>query len=158
LLSLDVTGSYTDLLSDANESQLMNSSTDDNGRVTLNGRTDVVVLPLSMLDVTLGSHFVVSMWLKHKEGSTISKVEQVLCLANDASSSFGCHLSISIQEKCHLIFSLHPESVIGETVIRHGKLGPTLWKWRLHQLCDSAWHHYVIQMQYPQVMFAVYIS
>jgi hypothetical protein len=130
----------------------MNSSTDDNGRVTLNGRTDVIVLPLSMLDVTWGPHFVVSTWLKHKESTTASAIEQILCLANDASSSFGCHLSISIQEKCHLVFSLRPENVIGETVIRHGKLGPTLWKWRLHQLCDLMWHHYVIQVQYPQVL------
>jgi len=143
--------SHIDLLTDTSNSQLLNSPGDDNGKITFNGMTDAIVLPPSRLDGSLGLNFVLSAWLKHEHSSMGETVEQVLCMTHDISSSTGCRLSISIQEKCHLVFSMRPESLIGETQTRRGKLGPTLWKWRLLQVCDSNWHHFVIIVKYPQV-------
>ena len=149
--STGVADGFIDLLFEADENQLVNSSANDNGIVTLNGMTDVIILPLSGLDVSFGPSFVVSSWIKHQENNIANVLEQILCLANGIGPSYDCHMSLAIQNKCHLLFSLHPESVVGEALIRNGKLGPTLWKWRLHQVCDAQWHHYIVIVQYPQV-------
>ena len=149
-----MTNNYIDLLSDTDDNRPLSSTSGGDGdKVSFNGKTDVIVLPLSRLKGSFGLHFVISTWLKHKQDGISNSIEQVLCVANDESSRTGCRLSISIQDKCHLVFSARPDSFGKESVTRLGKLGPTLWKWRLLQLCDALWHHYVIVVKYPQVGF-----
>lgn len=141
--------SYIDVLALAVESQLFNTSIDSDGILVLNGVTDVFMLPLSSVQVHFGRHFVLSSWLRLAE--TNSVVQQLVCLTYDVGSSAACQLSISFEEKSFLVLSMHPENIIGDSVARKGKLGPSLWKWRLHQIADESWHHYTIVVRYPQV-------
>lgn len=61
------------------------------------------------------------------------------------------HFSVYIRN-CHLVMLLRQEPTpdVDLNVFK-----PAEWRWKLPQVCDGAWHHYAISVDFPQVSLAI---
>ncbi|OWR49164.1 Calsyntenin-1 [Danaus plexippus plexippus] len=110
------------------------------------GETSAVV-PESILPHSLGSTFSVSTWLRHAPPPDHDKhrKEHVLCLADDHKMNRH-HYALFVRN-CRLILLLRRDFGEGDLNI----FRPAEWRWKLPEVCDNEWHHYAINVRFPNV-------
>ncbi|CAG9570266.1 unnamed protein product [Danaus chrysippus] len=110
------------------------------------GETSAVV-PESILPHSLGSTFSVSTWLRHAPPPDHDKhrKEHVLCLADDHKMNRH-HYALFVRN-CRLILLLRRDFGEGDLNI----FRPAEWRWKLPEVCDNEWHHYAINIRFPNV-------
>lgn len=118
------------------------------------GRTNAVVIPASTLDHNLTNTFTFSLWMKHAGGGPGSDMhshikESIICNADDHKMSRP-HYNLFVRN-CRLIFLLRRDY----TEENPNTFRPAEWRWKMPQVCDDEWHHYAVNVVFPEVTLYV---
>ncbi|XP_030078356.1 calsyntenin-1 isoform X2 [Microcaecilia unicolor] len=108
--------------------------------------TQAVKIPGGVVMTNLEKPFVVSVWVRHGPGS--KDKETIFCNA-DKTNMNRHHYSLYIHN-CRLIF-LFRQDPSEERIYK-----PAEFHWKLDQVCDKEWHHYVLNVEFPTV--ALYVD
>ncbi|XP_050678397.1 calsyntenin-1 [Leptidea sinapis] len=111
------------------------------------GESTSAVVPESIQRHSIGSTFAVSTWLRHAPPPDHDKhrKEHVLCLADDHKMNRH-HYALFVRN-CRLILLLRRDFGEGDLNI----FRPAEWRWKLPEVCDDEWHHYAINVRFPNV-------
>ncbi|XP_023939658.2 calsyntenin-1 [Bicyclus anynana] len=111
------------------------------------GESTSAVVPESVLKHSLGSTFALSVWLRHAPPPDHDKhrKEHVLCLADD--HKMNRHHYAFFVRNCRLILLLRRDFGEGDLNI----FRPAEWRWKLPEVCDNEWHHYAVNVRFPNV-------
>ncbi|XP_044741341.1 calsyntenin-1 isoform X2 [Chrysoperla carnea] len=112
------------------------------------GQNSAVAIPNNVLNHELASVFTISTWMKHKNHLPVDKhrKEHILCLADDHKMNRH-HYALFVRN-CRLILLLRRErrSEGDLNIFR-----PAEFRWKIHQVCDNQWHHYAVNVRFPDV-------
>ncbi|XP_072945849.1 calsyntenin-1 [Epargyreus clarus] len=110
------------------------------------GASTAAAVPESLLP-TLGGAFAMSAWLRHAPPPDHDKhrKEHLLCLADDHKMNRH-HYALFVRN-CRLILLLRRDFGEGDLNI----FRPAEWRWKLPEVCDNEWHHYAINVRFPNV-------
>ncbi|CAF4902240.1 unnamed protein product [Pieris macdunnoughi] len=111
------------------------------------GESTSAVVPESLMKHTLGTTFSVSTWLRHAPPPDHDKhrKEHILCLADDHKMNRH-HYALFVRN-CRLILLLRRDFGEGDLNI----FRPAEWRWKLPEVCDDEWHHYAVNVRFPNV-------
>lgn len=114
---------------------------------SFDGATTAAVIPESVLNHSLSSTFSVSTWMKHAEHPDMDRhrKEHVICLADDHKMNRH-HYALFVRN-CRLILLLRRDFTEGDVNI----FRPAEWRWKIPQVCDNEWHHYSVNVRFPNV-------
>ncbi|XP_036316761.1 calsyntenin-1 isoform X4 [Pipistrellus kuhlii] len=107
--------------------------------------TQAVRVPDGVVSVNPKEPFTVSLWMRH--GPFGRRKEAILC-SSDRTDRNRHHYSLFVHG-CRFIFLLRQEPS-GEK-----KFKPAEFHWKLAQVCDEEWHHYVLNVDVPRVTLYV---
>ncbi|XP_035881168.1 calsyntenin-1 isoform X2 [Phyllostomus discolor] len=107
--------------------------------------TQAVRVPEGVVSVNPREPFTVSVWMRH--GPLGRRKEAILC-SSDRADMNRHHYSLFVHG-CRLIFLLRQDPS-GEK-----KYKPAEFHWKLTQVCDEEWHHYVLNVEIPTVTLYV---
>ncbi|XP_058530833.1 calsyntenin-1 isoform X3 [Ochotona princeps] len=107
--------------------------------------TQAVRIPDGVVSVKPREPFTVSVWMRH--GPFGRRKETILC-SSDKTDRNRHHYSLSLHG-CRLSFLLRQDPS-GEK--QHA---PAEFHWKLNQVCDEQWHHYVLNVEFPSVTLYV---
>ncbi|XP_066126605.1 calsyntenin-1 isoform X1 [Saccopteryx bilineata] len=107
--------------------------------------TQAVRIPDGVVSVNPKEPFTISVWMRH--GPFSRKKETILC-SSDRTDMNRHHYSLFVHG-CRLVFLLRQEPS-GEKQYR-----PAEFHWKLDQVCDEEWHHYVLNVEIPRVTLYV---
>ncbi|XP_064156870.1 calsyntenin-1-like isoform X2 [Anguilla rostrata] len=110
----------------------------------LNG-TQAVRVPEGVVRTGPGEPFTVSVWMRHGPGA--HHKEAVLC-SSDRTGMNRHHYSLYVHN-CRLVFLLRQDPADSESY------KPAEFHWKLDQVCDKEWHHYVLNVESPTVALFV---
>ncbi|CAH0599222.1 unnamed protein product [Chrysodeixis includens] len=111
------------------------------------GETTAAVVPESVLPHALLGTFSISTWMRHApppDGDKHRK-EHILCLADDHKMNRH-HYALFVRN-CRLILLLRRDFGEGDLNI----FRPAEWRWKLPEVCDNEWHHYAVNVRFPNV-------
>ncbi|XP_071946223.1 calsyntenin-1-like isoform X2 [Antedon mediterranea] len=109
------------------------------------GEDSHVSIPDKFVPKNLTSTFSITTWMKHGPSKDVK--ETILCYS-DAEGMNRHHLSLYIHN-CRLVLLLRRQ---GDD---NTDYTPAEWRWKLTEVCDKEWHHYVVNVNYPQVKLYV---
>lgn len=112
------------------------------------GATNAAIVPPSVLDHNLTNILTISFWMKHEDPSDHANKhikEHILCNADDHRKNRH-HYSLFVRN-CRLIFLLRREFNQEKRTI----FKPAEWRWKLAEVCDNKWHHYAVNIRFPDV-------
>ncbi|XP_050357036.1 calsyntenin-1 [Nymphalis io] len=111
------------------------------------GESTSAIVPESVLPHSFGSTFSVSTWMRHAPPPDHDKhrKEHVLCLADDHKMNRH-HYALFVRN-CRLILLLRRDFGEGDLNI----FRPAEWRWKLPEVCDNEWHHYAVNVRFPNV-------
>ncbi|KAJ8705400.1 hypothetical protein PYW07_011227 [Mythimna separata] len=111
------------------------------------GETTAAVVPESILPHDLVGSFSISTWMRHAPAPDADKhrKEHVLCLADDHKMNRH-HYALFVRN-CRLILLLRRDFGEGDLNI----FRPAEWRWKLPEVCDNEWHHYAVNVRFPNV-------
>ncbi|KAH8272479.1 hypothetical protein KR044_008942, partial [Drosophila immigrans] len=97
------------------------------------GHHDFSRLPFSIITI-----------FRHSSQSSMNKhvKEHIVCSADDHKMNRH-HMALFVRN-CRLILLLRKNFSDGDLNI----FSPAEWRWKIPQVCDNEWHHYVINMNY----------
>ncbi|XP_036084308.1 calsyntenin-1 isoform X3 [Rousettus aegyptiacus] len=107
--------------------------------------TQAVRVPDGLVSVSPKEPFTVSVWMRH--GPLGRKKETILC-SSDRTDTNRHHYSLFVHG-CRFVFLLRQEPP-GDK-----KYKPAEFHWKLNQVCDEEWHHYVLNVDIPSVTLYV---
>lgn len=107
--------------------------------------TQAVRVPDGVVSINPKEPFTVSLWMRH--GPFGRRKETILC-SSDRTDRNRHHYSLFVHG-CRFIFLLRQEPS-GEK-----KFKPAEFHWKLAQVCDQEWHHYVLNVDVPRVTLYV---
>lgn len=107
--------------------------------------TQAVRIPDGVVSVNPKEPFTISVWMRH--GPFGRKKETILC-SSDKTDMNRHHYSLFVHG-CRLIFLLRQDPS-GEK-----KYKPAEFHWKLNQVCDEEWHHYVLNVEIPRATLYV---
>ncbi|XP_053777929.1 calsyntenin-1 isoform X4 [Desmodus rotundus] len=107
--------------------------------------TQAVRIPDGVVSVNPKEPFTVSVWMRH--GPLGRRKETILC-SSDRTDMNRHHYSLFVHG-CRFIFLLRQDPS-GEQ-----KYKPAEFHWKLTQVCDEKWHHYVLNVEIPTVTLYV---
>ncbi|XP_037021558.2 calsyntenin-1 isoform X4 [Artibeus jamaicensis] len=107
--------------------------------------TQAVRVPDGVVSVNPKEPFTVSVWMRH--GPSGRRKETILC-SSDRTDMNRHHYSLFVHG-CRLVFLLRQDPS-GEK-----KYTPAEFHWKLAQVCDEDWHHYVLNVEIPTVTLYV---
>ncbi|XP_070561683.1 calsyntenin-1-like [Ptychodera flava] len=110
------------------------------------GETTAVMVPDDIVPQNLTEHFTISTWMKHGPNYGEGK-ETILCNSDKAGLNRH-HMSLYVHN-CRLVFLLRRDYGNLET------FRPAEFRWKIDQVCDKAWHHYVLNVNFPEVILYV---
>ncbi|XP_034235653.1 calsyntenin-1 isoform X1 [Thrips palmi] len=115
------------------------------------GVTSALAVPPSVLDHTLASTFTMSTWMKHKPqpGADKHMKEHIICSADDHKMNRH-HYALFVRN-CRLILLLRRDFSDDDP----NTFRPAEWRWKLPQVCDDIWHHYAVEVKFPDVQLYV---
>ncbi|KAK0096763.1 hypothetical protein PV326_004451 [Microctonus aethiopoides] len=115
------------------------------------GINSAAVIPGNVLDHNLAQTFSIGVWIKHlpRRGQDPHAKEHILCAADDHKMNRH-HYALFIRN-CRLILLLRRDFSEGNPNI----FRPAEWRWKLPQVCDDKWHHYAVQVNFPNVTLYV---
>ncbi|XP_014670429.1 PREDICTED: calsyntenin-1-like [Priapulus caudatus] len=105
------------------------------------------VLPPEVMQDGLTETFSLALWMKHEENVTLDKhaKEHIVCNADDHKMNRH-HFSLFVRN-CRLILLLRREY----SEANLSTFAPAEWRWKLPEVCDGEWHHYVLNAQLPKL-------
>ncbi|CAH0697657.1 unnamed protein product [Spodoptera exigua] len=111
------------------------------------GETTAAIVPESVLPHALLGTFSISTWMRHAPPPDNDKhrKEHVLCLADDHKMNRH-HYALFVRN-CRLILLLRRDFGEGDLNI----FRPAEWRWKLPEVCDNEWHHYAVNVRFPNV-------
>lgn len=111
------------------------------------GETTSAIVPESVLPHSLTSSFSISTWMRHAPPADGDKhrKEHVLCLADDHKMNRH-HYALFVRN-CRLILLLRRDFGEGDLNI----FRPAEWRWKIPEVCDNEWHHYALNIRFPNV-------
>uniref|UniRef100_A0AAQ5YJR3 Cadherin domain-containing protein n=1 Tax=Amphiprion ocellaris TaxID=80972 RepID=A0AAQ5YJR3_AMPOC len=107
--------------------------------------TQAIKVPDGMVSTSLKDPFTISVWMRHGPGA--HEKETILC-NSDKTDMNRHHYSLYIHN-CRLIFLLRQDPSEAENY------KPAEFHWKLDQVCDKEWHHYVLNVEFPSVSLFV---
>ncbi|XP_030179957.1 calsyntenin-1 isoform X4 [Lynx canadensis] len=118
--------------------------------------TQAVRIPDGVVSVNPKEPFTISVWMRH--GPFGRKKETILCSSDKTVGSLpGGFLSADMNRHhyslyvhgCRLTFLLRQDPS------EEKKYKPAEFHWKLNQVCDEEWHHYVLNVELPSVTLYV---
>ncbi|XP_054857180.1 calsyntenin-1 isoform X2 [Eublepharis macularius] len=103
--------------------------------------TQAVKVPDNVVTVNMKEPFVISVWMRHGPGSR--EKETILC-NSDKTDMNRHHYSLYVHN-CRLVFLFRQDPSEGQSY------KPAEFHWKLNQVCDKEWHHYVLNVELPTV-------
>jgi hypothetical protein len=126
----------------------MDDESDDNAVFEFDGKTTAVEVPKNELEPRhLGLSFSISTWMKHDRPTTDDNVKEHILCAADGEGMNRHHYSIFVHN-CRLVLLLRHEP---PEVTSLDELSPAEWRWKLPEVCDGSWHHYVISVEASKI-------
>ncbi|XP_023113854.2 calsyntenin-1 isoform X5 [Felis catus] len=107
--------------------------------------TQAVRIPDGVVSVNPKEPFTISVWMRH--GPFGRKKETILC-SSDKTDMNRHHYSLYVHG-CRLTFLLRQDPS------EEKKYKPAEFHWKLNQVCDEEWHHYVLNVELPSVTLYV---
>uniref|UniRef100_A0A8C4WLI0 Calsyntenin-1 n=1 Tax=Gopherus evgoodei TaxID=1825980 RepID=A0A8C4WLI0_9SAUR len=107
--------------------------------------TQAVKIPDGVVTVSLKEPFMISVWMRHGPGT--KEKETILC-NSDKTDMNRHHYSLYVHN-CRLVFLFRQDPSEGKTY------KPAEFHWKLNQVCDKEWHHYVLSTEFPTVTLYV---
>ncbi|KAJ8258887.1 hypothetical protein COCON_G00178990 [Conger conger] len=107
--------------------------------------TQAIKVPEGVVSTSLKEPFTVSVWMRHGPGA--KEKETILC-SSDKTEMSRHHYSLYVHN-CRLIFLLRQDPSESETY------KPAEFHWKLDQVCDKEWHHYMLNIEVPTVTLFV---
>ncbi|KAJ7306370.1 hypothetical protein JRQ81_009714 [Phrynocephalus forsythii] len=107
--------------------------------------TQAVRIPDGVVAVDTKQPFVISVWMRHGPGAR--EKEAVLC-NSDKTDMNRHHYSLYVHN-CRLVFLFRQDPSEGQSY------KPAEFHWKLNQVCDKEWHHYILNMEFPAVTLYV---
>ncbi|XP_041712905.1 calsyntenin-1 isoform X2 [Coregonus clupeaformis] len=107
--------------------------------------TQAIKVPEGVVNTSLKEPFTISVWMRHGPGAR--EKETILC-NSDKTEMNRHHYSLYIHN-CRLILLLRLDPAESENY------KPAEFHWKLDQVCDKEWHHYVLNVEYPSVALFV---
>ncbi|XP_044851942.1 calsyntenin-1 isoform X4 [Mauremys mutica] len=107
--------------------------------------TQAVKIPDGVVSVNLKEPFMISVWMRHGPGT--KEKETILC-NSDKTDMNRHHYSLYVHN-CRLVFLFRQDPSEGKTY------KPAEFHWKLNQVCDKEWHHYVLNVEFPTVTLYV---
>lgn len=107
--------------------------------------TQAVKIPDGIVTVNLKEPFMISVWMRHGPGT--KEKETILC-NSDKTDMNRHHYSLYVHN-CRLVFLFRQDPSEGKTY------KPAEFHWKLNQVCDKEWHHYVLNVEFPTVTLYV---
>ncbi|XP_061759919.1 calsyntenin-1 isoform X3 [Nerophis ophidion] len=107
--------------------------------------TQAVKVPDGLVSTSLKEPFTVSVWMRHGPGA--NEKETILC-NSDKTDMNRHHYSLYVHN-CRLILLLRQDPLEAENY------KPAEFHWKLDQVCDKEWHHYVVNVEFPTVTLFV---
>ncbi|KAK7878588.1 hypothetical protein WMY93_030424 [Mugilogobius chulae] len=107
--------------------------------------TQAIKIPDGLVSTSLKEPFTISVWMRHGPGA--HEKETILC-NSDKTDMNRHHYSLYVHN-CRLIMLLRQDPSEAE----HYK--PAEFHWKLDQVCDKEWHHYVLNVEFPTVSLFV---
>ncbi|XP_050787366.1 calsyntenin-1 isoform X4 [Gopherus flavomarginatus] len=107
--------------------------------------TQAVKIPDGVVTVSLKEPFMISVWMRHGPGT--KEKETILC-NSDKTDMNRHHYSLYVHN-CRLVFLFRQDPSEGKTY------KPAEFHWKLNQVCDKEWHHYVLSIEFPTVTLYV---
>ncbi|XP_018333792.1 calsyntenin-1 [Agrilus planipennis] len=111
------------------------------------GHSTAVAIPTTVLDHNLASTFTIATWMRHAQhpGQDKHVKEHILCSADDHKMNRH-HYALFVRN-CRLILLLRRDFSEGDLNI----FRPAEWRWKIPQVCDDQWHHYAVNVRFPDV-------
>ncbi|XP_037131127.1 calsyntenin-1 isoform X3 [Syngnathus acus] len=107
--------------------------------------TQAIKVPDGLVSTSLKEPFTISVWMRHGPGA--HEKETILC-NSDKTDMNRHHYSLYVHN-CKLILLLRQDPSEAENY------KPAEFHWKLDQVCDKEWHHYVLNVEFPTVMLFV---
>ncbi|XP_076132365.1 calsyntenin-1 isoform X4 [Alosa pseudoharengus] len=107
--------------------------------------TQAIKIPEGVVSTSLKEPFTVSVWMRHGPGGR--EKETILC-NSDKSEMNRHHYSLYVHN-CRLVLLLRQDPTEAESY------KPAEFHWKLDQVCDKEWHHYVLNIEFPSVTLFV---
>uniref|UniRef100_A0A672I7I6 Calsyntenin-1 n=1 Tax=Salarias fasciatus TaxID=181472 RepID=A0A672I7I6_SALFA len=107
--------------------------------------TQAIKVPDGTVSTNLKEPFTISVWMRHGPGA--HEKETILC-NSDKTDMNRHHYSLYVHN-CRLIFLLRQDPSEAENY------KPAEFHWKLDQVCDKEWHHYVLNVEFPTVSMFV---
>ncbi|XP_064162404.1 calsyntenin-1 isoform X2 [Anguilla rostrata] len=107
--------------------------------------TQAIRVPEGVVSSSLKEPFTISVWMRHGPGA--KEKETILC-NSDKTEMNRHHYSLYVHN-CRLIFLLRQDPSESENY------KPAEFHWKLDQVCDKEWHHYVLNIEVPAVTLFV---
>uniref|UniRef100_A0ABM5EKK6 Calsyntenin-1 isoform X4 n=1 Tax=Pogona vitticeps TaxID=103695 RepID=A0ABM5EKK6_9SAUR len=103
--------------------------------------TQAVRIPDNVVTVNMKEPFVISVWMRHGPG--VKEKEAILC-NSDKTDMNRHHYSLYVHN-CRLVFLFRQDPSEGQSY------KPAEFHWKLNQVCDKEWHHYILNVEFPAV-------
>ncbi|KAM4702726.1 calsyntenin-1 isoform 2-T2 [Rhinophrynus dorsalis] len=107
--------------------------------------TQAVKIPDGVVTVHLKESFVISVWVRHGPGGR--EKETILC-NSDKTEMNRHHYSLYIHN-CKLGLLLRQEPSDEKSY------KPAEFHWKVNQVCDKEWHHYVLTVEFPTIILYI---
>ncbi|KAM4610094.1 calsyntenin-1 isoform 4-T4 [Polymixia lowei] len=107
--------------------------------------TQAIKVPEGVVSTSLKEPFTVSVWMRHGPGA--HEKETILC-NSDKTEMNRHHFSLYVHN-CRLIMLLRQDPSEAENY------KPAEFHWKLDQVCDKEWHHYVLNVEFLTVSLFV---
>nr|XP_034973791.1 calsyntenin-1 isoform X4 [Zootoca vivipara] len=107
--------------------------------------TQAVKVPDNIVTVNMKEPFVISVWMRHGPGAR--EKETIIC-NSDKTDMNRHHYSLYVHN-CRLGFLFRQDPSEGQSY------KPAEFHWKLNQVCDKEWHHYVLNVEFPAVTLYV---
>ncbi|XP_035757739.1 calsyntenin-1 [Egretta garzetta] len=107
--------------------------------------TQAVKIPDGVVTVNLKEPFMISVWMRHAPGT--KEKETILC--NSDKTDMNRHHYTLYVHNCRLVFLFRQDPSEAKTY------RPAEFHWKLNQVCDKEWHHYVLNVEFPAVTLYV---
>uniref|UniRef100_A0A5F8HGM1 Calsyntenin-1 n=1 Tax=Monodelphis domestica TaxID=13616 RepID=A0A5F8HGM1_MONDO len=107
--------------------------------------TQAVKIPEGVVTVNLKEPFMISVWMRHGPGGRDK--ETILC-NSDKTDMNRHHYSLYVHN-CRLVFLFRQDPS------EEKNYKPAEFHWKLNQVCDKEWHHYVLNVEFPSVTLYV---
>ncbi|XP_017563927.1 calsyntenin-1 isoform X4 [Pygocentrus nattereri] len=107
--------------------------------------TQPIKVPEGVVSTSLKEPFTISVWMRHGPGGR--EKETILC-NSDKTEMNRHHYSLYVHN-CRLVLLLRQDPTESENY------KPAEFHWKLDQVCDKEWHHYVLNIEFPAVALFV---